>query len=34
MTSFLIAIVYKIIKFCGLKPQNHCDNDSFAIKFI
>lgn len=34
MTSFLIAIVYKIIKICGLKPQNHYDNDSFAIKFI
>lgn len=34
MTPFLIAIVYKIIKFCGLKPQNYCERVSFAIKFI
>ena len=29
----MIAIVYKTIKFCGFKPQNHCDNDSFAEIF-
>ena len=31
MTPFLIAIVYEIIKFCGLKPQNHCERGVFAV---
>ena len=31
MTPFSIAIVHKIIKLCGFKPQNHCERVSFAV---
>lgn len=31
MTPFSIAIVHRIIKFGGLKPQNFCERGVFAV---